>query len=175
MGVADFDPTKLTVRFADGVSADGLPLDGPLVPRCYTLTNSEATGELFLTIGAAYDLEALSTWQIRAQADEALGEWVLEPGEDGSESPKLVVHRRIQGGFWYGSAPRRIDNLQTEMPGVLQAMRYGDRAYLNAHPELDAAPVEGRLHFRRGIRGKRGQRSDERQSWGRFGDYAPEE
>ena len=41
-------PEKLHVGPAEGSIADG-----PVTPRCYTLTHSDTTGDLFLTIGPA--------------------------------------------------------------------------------------------------------------------------
>lgn len=41
-------PEKLHVGLAEGSIADG-----PVTPRCYTLTHSDTTGDLFLTIGPA--------------------------------------------------------------------------------------------------------------------------
>jgi hypothetical protein len=167
-----FDPAKLHVTFGDGFAPADACADAPLVPRRYTLTHSDATGDLFLTVDAAYDWAALTTWQVRAMADEVVAEWVTAPTDDGSETPELIVHCRAQGGWIWFPVKNRIRMLREYMPLVLEAMRYADRAYLDAHPELDGAPVESRFHYRRGLRGKRGQRPDERLSWGKFGDYA---
>jgi hypothetical protein len=43
-------PAKLHVRLGGGVTAEW-----PVTPRCYTLTHSDGTGDLFLTIGREYD------------------------------------------------------------------------------------------------------------------------
>ncbi|UCG04635.1 MAG: hypothetical protein JSW11_07225 [Candidatus Heimdallarchaeota archaeon] len=37
----------------------------PLVPRCYTLTQSDRTGELYLTIGPEFNRKQLKGWQTR--------------------------------------------------------------------------------------------------------------
>jgi Staygreen protein len=128
-----------------------------VLPRRYTLTHSDATGDLFLTVGAAYDWTALTTWQVRAMADEVVAEWV--------EGPKLVVHCRAQGGWLLFRTKTRMEMFRGYMPMVLQAMHYGDRAYLEAHPELEAANVEVKWHFR-------GKRRDECESLGTLGEYA---
>lgn len=128
-----------------------------MLPRRYTLTHSDATGDLFLTIGAEYDWTALTTWQVRAMADEVVAEWV--------DGPKLVVHCKAQGGMIPIRAKTRVGMFRGYMPMVLEVMRYGDRAYLDARPELDAAPVEVKWHFR-------GKRRDEREGWGTLGEYA---
>ncbi|MDF2790251.1 MAG: hypothetical protein K0S80_3350 [Neobacillus sp.] len=49
MGVdslAHFIPEKISVEYRDGVT-----IAEPVIPRYYTLTHSDVTGELFLTIG----------------------------------------------------------------------------------------------------------------------------
>jgi hypothetical protein len=51
------DPRRLHVTFAPGVS-----LEGPVVRRAYTLTHSDATRELFLTIGPAIDRRQVPGW-----------------------------------------------------------------------------------------------------------------
>ena len=133
--------------------------------RRYTVTHSEATGDLFLTIGAEYDWDALTTWEVRVMADEVVAEWVV--ADDAAEeagAPTLVVHCRAQGGWLIASTERRIETLRGYMPMVLEAIHIGDTAYLEAHPELDAALVELKFHFRR-------RRHDEAESWGTFGRH----
>ena len=44
--MSTFNPERLTVEYRDGVTATQ-----PIVPRNHTLTHSDLTGELFLTIG----------------------------------------------------------------------------------------------------------------------------
>jgi phosphatidate phosphatase PAH1 len=60
---------KLHVVFKDNVKADG-----PIVPRCYTLTHSDFTGDLFLSIGASYDLKQISGIYTKLMRDEVLAE-----------------------------------------------------------------------------------------------------
>jgi len=43
--MSEFNPEKLTVEYRDIVTATK-----PIIPRRYTLTHSDDTGELFLTI-----------------------------------------------------------------------------------------------------------------------------
>jgi hypothetical protein len=63
-------PDKLHVRCAGGVTPDG-----PITPRRYTLTHSDATGDLYLTIGPDYDRQQISGWYTRLMRDEVLAEW----------------------------------------------------------------------------------------------------
>ena len=84
-----FDAAKLHTTFAGGCKPDG-----PVVPRRYTLTHSDRTGDLFLTIGCDYDREALSALQVRLERDEVLGEWILD-----SDGPRLELNMMAQGGL----------------------------------------------------------------------------
>jgi hypothetical protein len=62
--LSNFNPEKLSVKYMDGITATEL-----VIPRCYTLTHSDFTGELFLTIGIYYAWE-----NINPKRDEVLGE-----------------------------------------------------------------------------------------------------
>ena len=149
-----FDASKLHVTFAQGTRPEG-----PVSPRRYTLTHSDLTGDLFLTIGAEYDRHALAALQVRLERDEVLGEWVL--GDDGA---RLELHMIAQGGLpVFGTGAMRCDIFRRYRPMVLGAMRYGDNALADAHPELDDAPVVAWFHWRR--------EREESESWGRWGDW----
>jgi hypothetical protein len=131
-------PERLHVRLRPGVEAEG-----PVIPRCYTLTHSDTTGELFLTIGQEYDEEQISGWYTRFMRDEVLAEW-----REGDEGPGLHVHCHVSGGLVFGPTGFRDAIFRRELPLVLEAFRYGDRALFAAHPELDHAPIRVRFHAR---------------------------
>ena len=149
-----FDPAKLHVRFADGVEPAA-----PLSPRRYTLTHSDLTGDLFLTIGADYDKKALRALQVRLERDEVLGEWVrTEAG------PQLELRMAAQGGLpVFGTGAMRCYIFRSYRPVVVGAIRHGDRALAQAHPALDSAPVIARFTWRDG--------RVTSEEWGRFGDW----
>jgi hypothetical protein len=147
-------PAKLHVRLAEGSAADG-----PVMPRCYTLTHSDTTGDLFLTIGPAFEVEQISGWYTRLMRDEVLAEWREE--EDG---PSLHVTCHVSGGLVFGSASFRYAIFRQELPLVLESFRYGDRGLFEAYPELDEAPI--RVHFRSSR-----QRYHRKEHWGRPADY----
>ncbi|MFC1960637.1 staygreen family protein, partial [Chloroflexota bacterium] len=114
----------------------------PLAPRCYTLTHSDSTGDLFLTIGTAIDFDALNNWQTRLMRDEVLAAWCA----DIEENPSLHVTCHVSGKwFSFGSASWRYQTFQYHLPQVLQAFRYGDRALFEAYPILDSATIF--IHF----------------------------
>ena len=149
------EASKLHVKFGEGARPDG-----PLYPRRYTLTHSDRTGDLFLTIGADYDRRALRALQVRLERDEVLGEWIRT--DDG---PSLTLHMTAQGGVpIFGTAAMRRTIFRHYRSLVLDALGYADRALSEAHPELEGAPVVACFHWRRG------RREDER--WGVWGDMA---
>ena len=63
-------PDKLHVQFARGTAPDG-----PVVPRRYTMTHSDTTGDLFLTVAAKYNRKQIAGWYTRLMRDEVLAEW----------------------------------------------------------------------------------------------------
>lgn len=130
------NPDKLHVRFQDGT----LP-EGPLIPRRYTLTHSDVTGDLFLSIGPDYDRRAIGRLYTRLMRDEVLAEWL-----DGDQGIALHVYCHVSGGLVLGSAAWRDDILRYHMPLVLQALRYGDRALIAAKPHLDQAQIFVHFH-----------------------------
>lgn len=142
-------PEKLHVDLVDGVDATG-----PIVSRCYTLTHSDLTGDLYLTIGPSYDPEQFSGWYARLMRDEVLAEWREEQG-----SPTLHVHCHVSGGWVLGPARWRDLIFRRELPLVLEALRYGDRALYETHPGLDQAPIQIHFHARQ-------DRLDRVEEWG---------
>ncbi|MFC2046549.1 staygreen family protein, partial [Chloroflexota bacterium] len=145
---------KLHVRFAGRVEADG-----PVAPRRYTLTHSDSTGDLYLTVDSEYDRRQVSGWYTRFMRDEVLAEW-----RDDTDGPCLHVYCHVSGGLVLGTAGWRFAIFQRELPLVLKAFRYGDRQLFETHPELDDAPI--RVHFRSSRR-----RYHRRERWGTPADY----
>lgn len=151
--MARLDPDKLHVSFTPEVSPEA-----PIVPRAYTLTHSDSTGDLFLTVGAGYDRRQISGWYTRLLRDEVLAEWRSEDG------PVLEVHCRVSGGLVLGRSEWRYNIFRGHLRMVIEAFRYGDRRLFAAHPELDDAPVSVRFH-------STDPRFDLTEAWGRLGDY----
>jgi hypothetical protein len=147
-------PEKLSVRFAEGVVPEG-----PVAPRRYTLTHSDATGDLFLTVGSEYDKKQISGWYTRLMRDEVLAEW----REDG-EGPSLHVYCHVSGGLVFGTAAFRYAIFQRELPLVLEALRFGDRKLFETHPELERAPILVHFHSTR-------RRYNRTEQWGTPADY----
>jgi len=146
---------KLHTRLVDGARPDGLVL-----PRRYTLTHSDSTGDLFLTIAPDYDRKQISGAYTRLMRDEVLAEWLQE-----GAGPVLHVYCHVSGGIVVGTAGLRYGIFRRELPLVLEAFRYGDRQLFEAHPELDRAAI--RVHFH-----ARQAQYKKVEDWGTPGDYA---
>lgn len=120
------NPEKLTVEYRPGVTGTE-----PIIGRKYTVTHSDITAELFLTIGLEY-----ATDKITSMRDEVLAEWraqgdsqflfgyVFVDGETGQEMPS--IRNRI---------------FRNELPLALEAIRYGDDPFFEEHPELNDAQI----------------------------------
>ncbi len=124
------DPDKLTVEFRTRVT-----MTEPVIGRKYTLTHSDITAELFLTIGLVFAYDKVSSMR-----DEVLAHWRYSNGE-----PLLYAYVYVDGQPGSLLAPVRNMIFRRELPLALEAIRYGDRALFAAHPELDEAPIW--IHF----------------------------
>jgi hypothetical protein len=148
------NPDKLQVRF----SAVASPVE-PLASRCYTLTHSDATGDLFLTVGLEFDRAQISGLYTRFMRDEVLAQWRDEAG-----NPALHVYCHVSGGLVFGTAGFRYAIFRRELPLVLEAFRFGDRRFLEARPELDQAPIL--VHFQ-----SKRRRYRRTEQWGTLSRY----
>lgn len=146
------EPRKLHLAFMPGVSREG-----PLTARAYTLTHSDSTGELFLSIGESVNQPQISGWYTRFMRDEVLAEWCF------ADPAALDVHCHVSGGIVLGTPDWRKEIFRRHMPLVLEAFRYGDRTFILAHPELETAPIRVHYHTRQGAQ-------DEVEVWGRVVD-----
>jgi hypothetical protein len=152
--MSSFDPRKLHVTFEGGVPAGAL-----VIPRRYTLTHSDVTGDLFLTIGAEYDRAQIAGLYTRLMRDEVLAEW-----KNYGDQAALHVYVHVSGGIAFGFAGWRNAILHYHMPMVLEAFRYGDREIYSRHPELDEAEVL--VHFV-----SHRKRYNREEDWEQMGKY----
>lgn len=148
------NPEKLHTRFMNGTTSVG-----PRYPRRYTLTHSDSTGELFLTIGPQYDQKQISGWYTRFMRDEVLAAWKIH-----KEEMVLHVHVHVSGGLILGSAKWRDKIFRRHMPLVLEAFRYGDRELVKKYPKLEEAPIL--IHFHAPT-----PKHALVETWGTLGDY----
>ncbi|HBY07406.1 MAG TPA: hypothetical protein DEH22_06330 [Chloroflexi bacterium] len=149
-------PEKLHVKFIGNSDPEG-----PASPRRYTLTHSDITGELFLSVGTVYDRETISGFYTRIMRDEVLAELL----ED-SNGPKLHVYCHVSGGLVVGNARWRYTIFKQHMLQVLQAFRYGDEIFFGHHPHFDEARVI--VHF-----SSTNKRFNLQENWGSLADYRP--
>jgi len=119
------NPEKLYVEFRSGVSTTE-----PVIGRRYTLTHSDVTAELFLTIGLEYAYD-----KITRMRDEVLAEWRVNNGN-------LFLYVYVYVGN-YGPVINAIRNtiFRRELPLALEAIIYGDREFFMTHLQLNNAPI----------------------------------
>ncbi len=148
------NPDKLHVTYLAGTTPENL-----ILPRHYTLTHSDRTGQLFLSIGDKYETKQVSRLYTRLMRDEVLAEFAKE-----EDSLVFGVHCHVSGGFVLGTAKWRYNIFRYELPLVLEAIRYGDRTLFEQNPELDNAPVL--IHFK-----STDIRFNKVENWGSMADY----
>ena len=156
--MSDLDPRKLEVTFGPELTLDDLVL-----PRKYTLTHSDSTGQLFLTIADDYDQSQISGLYTKLMRDEVLAEWK----QDGDRHT-LHVYCHVSGGIVIGNARWRYGIFKYHMPMVLQAFRVGDKGIFDQNPGLDETEIWVHFHAKQGQLNKR-------EFWGIFADYELQE
>ena len=127
----------------ENLHIDFLPettIESPLTPRRYTLTHSDRTGELFLSIGLDYNRHQISGWYTRLMRDEVIAEWKQD-----DKGSSFHVYLHINGGLVFGGAGWRDKIFRSELQLVLESIRYGDKHLFTVYPELDDAPIY--VHF----------------------------
>ena len=127
--MSDFNPEKLSVTYIPPAT----PLN-PLEGRKYTLTHSDLTGELFLSIGYVYDLDAID----KKMRDEVIAQW-----QKSSEDLYALFGRvHISGGeFNQLESSVRFNIFHREMDTALKGMVNGDLAFYNNYPTFLYAPI----------------------------------
>jgi hypothetical protein len=151
------NPEKLHVKYLNGTLPEKL-----ILPRRYTLTHSDITGELFLSIGGQFNTKRISGLYTKLMRDEVLAEL-----NDNGDGLVFRVYCHVSGGFVFGTAKFRYKIFQSELPLVLEALRYGDRILFKHNPELDNAPVF--IHFKSNDR-----RFNKVENWGTMLEYKQE-
>ena len=126
--MSKFNPEKLTVEYRNGVNAWV-----PIIPRHHTLTHSDSTAELLLTIGTQFAWDQVNT-DLR---DEVIGEW-KDNGSNLYYNVYLLINKEEQD---VNTAIRRNEIFQRELPLALTAIRYGDRFLFDHYPILNYLPI----------------------------------
>lgn len=120
------NPEKLYVEFRDGVTTTF-----PLLHRRYTLTHSDITAELFLTIGNYYANDKLTEMR-----DEVLGEWT-----NSQFGMFYSVYVYVDSPTNPAFTSIRDEIFRRELPLALEAIRYGDAPLFEYYPYLDNMPI----------------------------------
>jgi hypothetical protein len=134
--MSNLNPDKLHVVYKDSVDIYKLA-----IPRKYTLTHSDSTGDLFLTIGTDYDNEQISGLYTRFMRDEVLAEW-----QEIDNQYELHLYLHVSGSFCFGWAGLRDRIFRHHLPLVFQVIRYGDKRIFEEMPELNNSQII--VHFR---------------------------
>lgn len=143
------NPKKLSVEFREGVTTTK-----PIIARRYTLTHSDITAELFLTIGIKYAYD-----KINVMRDEVLGKWIKY-----KDRYFYYVFLYVDSQFSTEVTAMRNYIFRRELPLALEAIRYGDKVFFTAHPELNYAPII--VYFM-----SANPQFDRTENWGTFSDY----
>lgn len=148
--MSKLNPKKLSVEFRKGVTDTD-----PIIPRRYTLTHSDVTAQLFLTIGLTYAYDKIDN----NKRDEVLGQWIKE-----GQNYIYYVYLRVDGKLGSKTAAIRNYIFRRELPLALEAIRYGDRKFFSTHPELNKATIL--VYFI-----SKNPRFNKVENWGTFLDY----
>lgn len=144
-----FQPNKLSVSYKDEIGTKNF-----LLPRKYTLTHSDESGELFLSIGKNYDLDKIN-YNVR---DEVLGSWEKDDKE------YLLITLEIDNGEEIGNTVNRDRIFRQELTLALIAIIYGDNLLFENNKELYESPI--RVKFN-----SKFSEYDTLEEWGQIKDY----
>lgn len=143
---------KVHTFFLEGAS----PVE-PVQDRRYTLTHSDRTGHLYVSIGSEYNQSQISGPYTRWMRDEVLGQW--------SSHDQLDIHVHVSGGRVYGRPAMRNRTFIRELPLALRALHYADQYFTVAYPDREEAAVM--VHFHSDV-----EQYDRVEQWGHWKDYA---
>jgi len=115
--------------------------DLEILSRKYTLTHSDFTGELYLTIGQDYDYEKLKKLYIRFMRDEVLAEW-----KTNNDVYELHIYVHISGGFVFGGARFRNAMIRSHLPLIFKILIYAESDLIRSNTLLEEASII--VHFK---------------------------
>ena len=110
-----------------------MTLLGPLEGRKYTLTHSDLTGQLFLSIGCEIDSLKIN-WEMR---DEVVADWRMVNGQY-----VFTAYAHISNGdFDEAKAAARYEHFKKMMPVALHGIIHGDQTLFTYYPWLLNSPI----------------------------------
>jgi hypothetical protein len=124
--MSKLNPQKLSVEYRKGVTCTE-----PIIPRRYTLTHSDITAELFLTIELKFACDKTTSMR-----DQVLGEWIQKGGDY-----LFYVYLDIDGQLNQRDTAIRNSAFRRELPLALEAIKYGDQTFFRKYYELNNSPI----------------------------------
>lgn len=147
--LSKFEPTKLNVKYKDKINTKE-----NIIPRRYTLTHSDETGELFLTIGEKYDFDSIDY----TMRDEVLASWEKD------NKYYLMINVQVDNELGLSNTIIRDKVFRKEIPLAITAIVYGDNLFFENNKELYEAPII--IKFNSCIK-----EYDTREEWGKIKNY----
>lgn len=146
----NFLKDKLNVVFMEGVTSDE-----PVIPRCYTLTHSDETADMFLDIGLKFAYNKIN--EIR---DEVLAEWTKIGNKyilkiDLHVDPPLNKSNSIE---------QRDKIFRQHLKSAIESIVYGDKRFFYKHSELEESPII--VYFN-----SKQENFNKIEFWGKIKDY----
>lgn len=151
--MSKFIPKKLFVEYKDNID-----INTEKEERKYTLTHSDETADLFLTVGKKYDYEKTNETR-----DEVLAEWKEVDGKD-----ILSVYLQVSLDSSLTKTIIRDKIFREELPLALKAIVYGDKEFLKENPDLYKATVV--INFKSDV-----PKYNKIEDWGIVIDYLNED
>ncbi len=125
-----FIPENLHVDFNEDLNPKGDAL-----PRAYTLTPTDPQKDLNLTISREIDEEKITAGYDESLTDQVFATWKNDSGL------ALHVYVHVNEGLVLGRGPQRPSIFQQDLPALIAAIAYGDRAFILADEARRGAPV----------------------------------
>jgi hypothetical protein len=112
-----------------------------------------------MTIGHDYNKTQISKLYTRLMRDEVLAELINK-----GDHLEFRVYCHVSGGMIIGTAKWRNNIFHSELPLVLEALRYSDRTLYETDTNLDRTPVSIYFHYHNNT-------LNQVESWGTISDY----
>lgn len=121
-----FHSSRVNVEYRDGVT-ETKPIEG----RKYTMTHSDDTAELYVTVGKSYAKDKIGPLR-----DEVLLEFQQQ-----DDQLQLIGAVLIDAEHMNWDSEKRNQIFLREMSTALKAIRYADNTLFEQNPMLDEIPI----------------------------------
>jgi len=110
------------------------------LPRKYTSTHNDDTGEIYISIGHEYNTTLLSSVEARIRESQVIGEWI-------KKNDQYEIHLKVQVSTKINpNAVIRNEYICKELGLVLEGIAFAETALLKLHSYLMNAKIY--IHFR---------------------------